>query len=394
MTFMEYKKIKNNDVELEISTFSNNNVNEIHLFVKPINHSSFDNQLEDSVLALDNFLLENEIQNQAVVFTRYFVSDYANQADIFNTINLISDYKYNACAISIIQQPPINDNKVVLWAYIIDDKENSILNKTNENETLISLKRNNYEHLWTTQLISETNFQSSFEQTTSIFTNFSNSLEQKGLSLKDNCIRTWLYVKDVDTNYSGVVTSRKKFFENQNMTKDTHFIASTGIEGKHFNHNVNVLMDAYSVGNIQSGQIKFLKAPDYLNPTHEYGVTFERGTSIDYGDRRHIFISGTASINSTGEVVYKKEVGKQIQRTLQNISALLADADADMMDVAQMIIYLRDIADRKEVNEFFNNHLLDIPKVILLAPVCRPEWLIEIECIAIKKINNTKCNNF
>ena len=27
----------------------------------------------------------------------------------------------------------------------------------------------------------------------------------------------------------------------------------------------------------------------------------------------------------------------------------------------------------------------DIPAVITLAPVCRPEWLVEMECVAVTK---------
>jgi len=94
----------------------------------------------------------------------------------------------------------------------------------------------------------------------------------------------WLFVKDVDVNYQGVVVARKALFEGLGLTPGTHYISSTGIEGRHSDPGVNVLMDAYSVGGISPEQIRFLTAPEMLNPTHEYGVTFERGTAVDYGD--------------------------------------------------------------------------------------------------------------
>ena len=62
-------------------------------------------------------------------------------------------------------------------------------------------------------------------------------------------------------------------------------------------------MDTYAVDGLKSEQIHYLYAPTHLNPTYEYGVSFERGTYVDYGDRRQVFISGTASINNKGEVV-------------------------------------------------------------------------------------------
>jgi hypothetical protein len=36
----------------------------------------------------------------------------------------------------------------------------------------------------------------------------------------------------------------------------------------------------------------------------------------------------------------------------------------------------------------FKNKFPQHPFVIVYAPVCRPGWLIETECIAIKKENN------
>ena len=48
-----------------------------------------------------------------------------------------------------------------------------------------------------------------------------------------------------------------------------------------------------------------------------------------------------------------------------------------------MIVYLRDIADYGVVKEMFDTEFPTVPKVIVLAPVCRPEWLIEMECAAV-----------
>ena len=66
----------------------------------------------------------------------------------------------------------------------------------------------------------------------------------------------------------------------------------------------------------------YLYAPTHLNPTYEYGVSFERGTYVDYGDRRQVFISGTASINHRGEVVYPGDIRKQTERMWENVETL------------------------------------------------------------------------
>jgi enamine deaminase RidA (YjgF/YER057c/UK114 family) len=129
----------------------------------------------------------------------------------------------------------------------------------------------------------------------------------------------------------------------------------------------------------------YLKGSTHLNPTHEYGVTFERGTAVDYDDRRHVIISGTASIDNKGQIVHPGDIRNQTLRMWENVEVLLAEAEATYDDVMHMIVYLRDIADYSVVSRMFNERFPECPKVFVQAPVCRPGWLIEMECIAICK---------
>jgi enamine deaminase RidA (YjgF/YER057c/UK114 family) len=147
-------------------------------------------------------------------------------------------------------------------------------------------------------------------------------------------------------------------------------------------------MDAYAVDGLQKEQIHYLYAPTHLNPTYEYGVSFERGTYVDYGDRRHVFISGTASINNKGEIMYPGDVRKQTERMWENVETLLKEADCGFEHVGHLLVYLRDIADYTVVKDMFDKRFPNIPKVFLLAPVCRPGWLVEMECMAILPKHN------
>ena len=183
-------------------------------------------------------------------------------------------------------------------------------------------------------------------------------------------------------------------FLTQDLTEKTHYIASTGIGGRHPDPQVTVQMDAYAINGIQPAQIQFLYATTHLNPTYEYGVSFERGTCVKYGDRRQVFISGTASINNKGEVVYPGDVRKQTNRMWENVEALLKEAECSFDDVSQAIIYLRDPADYTIVKELFDNKFPHLPHVIVHAPVCRPKWLIEMECIAVKSDKNEEFKDF
>ena len=66
---------------------------------------------------------------------------------------------------------------------------------------------------------------------------------------------------------------------------------------------------------------------------------------MDYGDRRQVFISGTASINNKGEVVHPGNIRRQTERMWENVEALLKEAGCTFADLGLMIVYQRDMAD-------------------------------------------------
>ena len=332
-----------------------------------------------------------ELKEATLVWKHFYVSDAINQ----------SPYLTSSAdeAVSVVQQPPLNDSKASLWLYFAENVQIS-----DEPDCAKIMERPHYKHIFNTQLHERSLVESNSpliphpisieHQTNRIFDRYIQNLSRHGCTLERNCIRTWIFVQDVDIQYTGMVVARRQFFEREGLTPQTHFIASTGIEGRYVFPEVLVLMDAYAISGINPEQIKYLHATTHLNPTYEYGVTFERGTAVDYGDRRHIFISGTASINNLGEIVHPLDVEKQTARTFENVQALLTEADAGMDDVACMVVYLRDTADYAIVNRYIESQYPHIPRLTVLAPVCRPGWLIEVECLAIKSINNSMFDAF
>jgi enamine deaminase RidA (YjgF/YER057c/UK114 family) len=240
---------------------------------------------------------------------------------------------------------------------------------------------NGYTHLWTGSLLCSG--EDSRTQMAAAFRELERQLRQNGLNVADDTLRTWILVRDVDTNYAGVVEGRKDYFETVGLTPATHFIASTGIEGRAPEWRNLVLMDAYTVGGLREGQKHYLKASDHLSPTAVYGVTFERGTAVTYGDRRQIYISGTASIDARGKIVHPGDPAAQTGRMLENVAALLAEAGAGLSDIAMAIVYLRDPADYPCVRQYLEEACPGLDALYVHAPVCRPAWLVEMECIAL-----------
>ncbi len=322
-------------------------------------------------------LLGGELKGAVAVFKRFFLSDAANQANYLQALHA----EHSDCALSVVEQPPLDGTKVAMWVYL----QKGVQTKTLPNG-IYEVSHGGYRHLWMAGACNQAS--NSEYQMRLLFNDYVMQLLENGCSLADNCIRTWLFVQNVDVNYAGVVKARNEVFVTQNLTDKTHFIASTGIAGRHANPKVFVQMDAYAVDGLQKEQIHYLYAPTHLNPTYEYGVSFERGTYVDYGDRRHVFISGTASINNKGEIMYPGDVRKQTERMWENVETLLKEADCGFEHVGHLLVYLRDIADYTVVKDMFDKRFPTIPKVYLLAPVCRPGWLVEMECMAILPKHN------
>lgn len=335
-------------------------------------------QVEDDTLPYEDQLqaiLEayaDAADGKTVLLRRFFLSDPANQAARLE--------ERLAClpsaATSVIGQSPLNGTKIAAWVYAVSGGQ--------WRDGVFS--HNGYKHIW---LGGRTSGEEGSEaQMAALFREYDAALAEKGMDVAGNCLRTWIFVRDVDTHYGGVVKGRRDYFNGIGLTPQTHFIASTGIAGYSADPHSLVQMDACATAGLQPGQIRYLHAYDHLSPTALYGVTFERGTAVTYGDRTHVLISGTASIDSAGQVVHVGDPVKQTGRLLENVGALLSEAGAGFGDITYSIVYLRDTADYRRVRETFARLCPGLDPVYVLAPVCRPAWLVEMECYAITPTGN------
>ena len=373
-------KIPELGVTAELSTFApDGKVAEQHaiLHVEP-RGQQFQGQFDRICRAEQMLTAMPQAKGMNVIFKRYFLSDSTNQQPF---VPMDGD-----CSVSCIQQPPLDGSKVAAWLYMVSDME------VQRQDDLVIASHNGYRHLWKMGMHEHKG--DSAWQTESLLIDYEETLQRFGATLAGNCIRTWFYVRDVDTQYAGMVKARRENFEQQGLTPQTHFIASTGIGGLPADTRALIQLGAYALVGFEPEQQRYLYARTHLNATSDYGVTFERGTCLDYGDRRHVYISGTASINNKGEVVHVGDIVRQTQRMWENVEALLTEAKATFDDMTQLIVYLRDVSDYATVKELFAQRFPTTPCLITLAPVCRPAWLIEMECVAVTPQQNSRFRDF
>jgi enamine deaminase RidA (YjgF/YER057c/UK114 family) len=317
------------------------------------------------------------LEPETAVFRRIFLSDILNQMATVRDSGLVDD----ATATSVVQQPPLSRAKVEMLAYHLDGP----MTKRRLSPRHLLVEKNGQRHLWSTRLCGngEETANSVRRQTHQVFTDLIRALDSQGATLRDNCVRTWIYVKGVDFFYADMVKSRRDLFLRQGLTDRTHYIASTGIEGACADAYDLVAMDAYSNLDLVAGQVSYLNDLDRLCPTIKYDVTFERGTQVAYADRAHCFISGTASIDKLGQVVHQGNVMRQLERTLDNVDALLKSGSAALADMMYLIVYLRDPSDFAAVDAYFRERFPFQPVFIVQGAVCRPGWLVEVEGVAV-----------
>ncbi len=322
-----------------------------------------------------------KIEKKHVAVKRFFSSDLINHYDE------IMNYKNRQKTdffMSLTEQPPVPSVKVVLLGMCL----NSIISKHRDDKIFYFDAASELRHIFAEHFIDpEADEHSDSEkQTKKIFALLEKKLSGFNTSIEESVLRTWIYAPHVDADYPGIVKARKELFDTINLTKNTHYIASTGIQGGTGNRFARVFMDAYAVIGINKERIRYIQAPEYMSPTDIYGVTFERATAIEMGNVDYLFISGTASIDKKGEIVHPGNVAKQTERTLENISALLNSANFTEKDLSSFMVYLRDPADYGFVKPIIDQYCENLPAVYVKAPVCRPGWLIEIEATAERSI--------
>lgn len=327
------------------------------------------------------------LSEDTLMFSRFYISDIANQKELIRESAIFKELSA-AGAVSVIQQCPVLGGDVNLLIYHVrrngsklEKEKFSFDGEGRRNGVLIHGR--NYNLLWVANFYGIGPFDS-YAQTTEIFESFNTILGDNKMTMLDNAVRTWVYVRDVDNHYKGMVDSRRVLFEKYGLNPNTRYIASTGIEGFSKETNSLVAFDAYAIGNLKREQLVRMEALENLSPTIKYGVTFERGTRVRFGDRSHLHISGTASIDSEGHVMHLHDVRKQTRRTLENIRALLSPQGADLNNMAYLIGYVRNLKDRKKVMDVIKDEVPDnIPLLLLEGAVCRPSWLVELEGVAI-----------
>lgn len=358
---------------------------EIYLSLTVPNAQSPAQALAELTKALPERLAECGLAMEDVALARFFSSDVTRHAPLVKAA-----WPENFAGQTVlIGQTPLDSPYLSLQVWAL---RGNLEKKLLEDGSLL-MRHGAYQSLWSVEVPERLG--NSEQQTDEILTRLGSRLCRHGMSLEPNVLRTWYYMRDIDNNYAGMIKSRVRHYEINGLTPRSHFIASTGIEGLEAWPGALSWLHFHAIQGMRKEQLAYLKALDNMSPTAIYGVNFERGALATYGDRIHAHISGTASIDRRGEIMFKGDVKAQTMRALENVEALLHEGGLAFGDMKAATVYCRDGHDYAHVAKLVKDALpagcaLNFTK----APVCRPEWLVEIEGEAVRETANPQYGNY
>ena len=136
---------------------------------------------------------QREYPHTVLVWRRYFLSDVMNQH------GFLCGYDNEDAALSVVQQVP-GLTKVALWAYWVTSESSRVSKNLSVQAT--ELIRPSYRHFYHTQLHSSASDEE--KQTAGIFDRYTALLATQACTLSRHCIRTWLFVRDIDLRYAEI----------------------------------------------------------------------------------------------------------------------------------------------------------------------------------------------
>ena len=201
------------------------------------------------------------------------------------------------------------------------------------------------------------------------------SLERHGYTLSD-VHRFWNYMTNIATHYKPFNAVRDQLFATHHITR---YPAATGIEAvlakqKH----VSIGFEA-----AQGVPVRILTSGKQCEAS-DYGPKFSRGVVMDFADgqNKKIHISGTSSVSNSGETILQNNVPENIAYTMQCVANLLHQEGADFSHVVAAQVYGVSNAVLKQAKTYFHDNQLAFPYIEMRTPICRDDFLFEIECIA------------
>ena len=371
---------------------------------------STENQVEQSLIQLKKDIQAKTLKPENLVKLNVFIHAEENaefleiKKDVRHLIEEI--YKKDIPAFTIIAQPPLSGNEVLLEGHVLKTREGV---KTERHKfgkhpyVVVSYNGGKRREVYSGGISFDDG--SDFILDCQRVFDFAEQLLMKEDLKFGNVIRQWNYIPSIlsEKKVGNNVLQNYQIF---NDIRALHYIpelfgngfpAATGIGC----NAGNVTIDFIAVHSEEDTTVMPLKNPFQKNAYDYSGKVlkgeplsagrmmpplFERGKLVRYPDRDYIYISGTASIRGE-RTVSEHDAKEQTKITLENIKELtgiknLSDLDVNINDhplYDYVRVYVKSEEDYIEVKRTVEENMDARNIVYVKGDICRNNLLVEIE---------------
>jgi len=396
---------KYNSIGSPHSVFVLEGVSHVALMAVPEAGVSLHKQAGQSLAAIRTALAKNCPASSVVAQTVFLknADDQRACGELF-----AAHYGAEAPVTTYVLQPPCNGAALAVEAWAIDRKAVKI---DRQPPHLVSVSYNNVTWVHCGGIVPETPACGVYGRSVNAFARMRGLIE-KGAGF-DHTVRTWLYLGDIvgpegeTQRYKELNRARTDFYQRVPFGRSHRmkglkygmYPASTGIGMG----DSDLAMAGLAMDTTRKDVFLLPLENPQQTPAYKYHARhspqspkFCRAMAVVFGDAVITFVSGTASIVSS-ETKHIGDPARQTEQTIDNIERLIAadnfaahnlpGAGATLGDMAAVRVYVKRPEDYAKCKAVCEKRLPDVPGVYVVADVCRPELLVELEGVAFSKIN-------
>ena len=361
-------------------------------------------QLDDTAIFPSNF--KNTIVRQSIFISVSSDSEYLLIKQ--ELLECSNGFFESLPPTSIIAQAPDNSPLMVEFTSIEDLTNQEVEFKKNDKASWLVVERCDSKMIFVAGLGEASESTDILKQSTLAFESLESVLKAEDFAFC-NIIRQWNYIEEIikNVNHNNAISQhyqifndvRSKYYQKSNFTHG--YPAATGI-GQAFG---GIVIDAIAVKTTDENSIIPIKSPLQLdaysyskevladnNKMSDFCRTspkFERAKLISTSECKCIFVSGTAAIKGQTSIP-EVSVRKQTEMTIQNILNLISNENiskyglcpTEKASLVSIRVYIKLPEDIAVVREICEQNFPQLPAIYLVADICRPELLVEIEGFA------------
>ncbi|MGO9112667.1 MAG: dioxygenase [Thermoguttaceae bacterium] len=398
------RKVSSDGVGYSVAELSD--VRHVFATALPSSGTTFEQQTEDA-LRIIQAVTDEEGSRGSIIHQAIFLAD-ARQIE--NCRQMMRDfYGSELPATTYIPQRPCGGKLLAIEALGVGRGEKAVQIQR-VSEQLVIARHNGIAWVHGAQIVPKTASQGVYDRATSAFCEMRSLLA--GVNIRfDQLIRTWLYLGDIvgregeTQRYRDLNRARSDCYHGVPFLADrlppsrhpSVYPASTGIG----TDDRDVMLSCIALATDRRDIVAVPLENPRQTPAFDYATCygpmspkFTRAMAISCGCYATIFISGTASITQS-ETRHAGDVDAQTRETLDNIEALICEENlrrhglpglGAMLDHLGLVrVYIKRQEDYVRVRAACEARLGELPIIYVLADVCRPELLVEIEGIAFSR---------